>query len=78
MGKYENILKMLDEAIARKDSDLKFYKEQYHKATDDIADISKICDEYREENTKLKEKIKKLESDLDFYLPKNCKGEQAK
>ena len=71
MGKYENILKTLDEAIARKDSDIEWYKEQYHKSVEEVTNLTKA-------NEVLTKKIKDLEEELDFYKPKMVKGEQAK
>lgn len=64
MEKYENIMKLIDEQIAKYESDVKWYREHYHQATEEVANLTK--------------KVKELEEELDFYKPNNCKGEQAK
>lgn len=53
MEKYENILKLINDAIARYESDVNWYREQYHQATEKVADLTA-------ENKLLKEKIENL------------------
>lgn len=70
MEKYENIMKLIDESIAKYESDVKWYREHYHQATDEVANLTKAIEV-------LKKKIEELEEELDFWKPNKCKGEDT-
>lgn len=77
MEKYENIIKLIDESIAKYESDVKWYREHYHQATEEVANLQKA-------NEVLKKRVEELEEELDFWKPQKEKrsnmveGEQAK